>query len=278
MATAVKVLCVDDEENVLRALSRLFSDEEFAVVTAPDAESGLGLLAGDEAIKVVVSDYRMPGRDGVSFLKEVRERWPDRVRLVLSGYADAAAVVAAVNEGQIYKFIAKPWQDEDILQTIRQAVDLYRLQEENRFLAARLQQNNQELQRLSRNLAGQLQARSSTVRFQSRVLETGRFILDALPVGVIGIDDRDGSVVQCNEYAARLLGTTAGAMLLREIGEVLPPPLAALVGRIPRDGSPLVETVELVPGRRLLAKGVYMQSPEGQQGIILTLDAAGPPA
>lgn len=274
MATAVKVLCVDDEENVLRSLTRLFSDEEFAVVTAPDAESGLVLLAGDEAIKVVVSDYRMPGRDGVSFLKEVRERWPDKVRLVLSGYADTASVLAAVNEGHIYKFIAKPWQDDDLLRIIRQALDLYRLQEENRSLSARLRQNNQELQQLNRQLAGQLQAQSSTVLFQSRALETGRFILDALPVGVIGIDDRDESVVQCNEYAARLLGTTAGALLLREMDAALPPPLAALVGRIPRDGSLLVETVELAPGRRLLAKGVYMQSHEGQQGIILALDHA----
>lgn len=275
MDETIKVLCVDDEPNVLRALARIFCDESFETVTATDAEEGLRLLTEDPVIKVVVSDYRMPGMDGVQFLKEVRRRRPESVRLVLSGYAEAAAVVAAVNEGHIYKFIPKPWQDEELRLIVRRAVELYRLQEENRRLAAGLEQANRELREANRLLAERLRERTDTVHFQGLVLEKGRAILDALPVGVIGLDIKDRSVVACNEYAARLLGRSAGAVLLREAAEVLPPALTGFIDRIPDDGQARTESLSLNDGEGpMLIRGVYMLAPQGQQGIILLLERA----
>jgi two-component system NtrC family sensor kinase len=96
-----KILFVDDEPNILSTLRRLFLDEDYELLTADSAEKGLALMQENPSVQVVVSDYRMPGMNGVDFLKKVHECWPDSVRIILSGYADTAAVVSAINEGKI---------------------------------------------------------------------------------------------------------------------------------------------------------------------------------
>ena len=93
----VRILCVEDERNVLRSLERIFLDDEYEIVTAGSGSEGLEILKeSNDSFQVVVSDYRMPVMNGVEFLKQVFELWPDTVRIVLSGYADAGAMVAAI--------------------------------------------------------------------------------------------------------------------------------------------------------------------------------------
>lgn len=128
MNKQVKILCVDDEINVLRALRRLFLDDDYDIFSAASAEEGLEILRTNEEIQIVISDYRMPGMNGVDFLKEVYSNWPDTVRMVLSGYADTAAVVEAINDGQIFRFIPKPWDEEELRTTIRMGLERYFLQ------------------------------------------------------------------------------------------------------------------------------------------------------
>jgi len=132
MIEDVTILCVDDEANVLKSLRRLFLDENYEILTAESGQEGLALLEQHQPVQVVISDYRMPEMDGVAFFKEVHERWPDTVRIVLSGYADTAAVVAAINEGQVYKFIPKPWNDDELKVAIGKAVDVFPGQGEQR--------------------------------------------------------------------------------------------------------------------------------------------------
>ena len=134
MGENIKLLCVDDERNVLRALERIFMDEEYEILTASSGEEGLAFLAENPDIQVVISDYRMPGMNGVEFLRQVCEKHPDTVRIVLSGYADTTAVVSAINEGQIYKFVSKPWSDEELRQTVAKAVESFALHHQNRGL------------------------------------------------------------------------------------------------------------------------------------------------
>jgi len=126
VAEDIKILCVDDEPSVLNALRRLFLDEEYTIITATSAQDGLKLLESEHP-QVVLADYRMPIMNGVEFLKEVLTLWPNTIRIVLSGYADTAAVVAAVNEGQIFKFMAKPWNDDELKLTIAKAIKSYSL-------------------------------------------------------------------------------------------------------------------------------------------------------
>lgn len=271
---SVRILCVDDEPHVLKSLQRVFLDEPVAVLTAGGADEGLRLLEEEPSVRVVLSDYRMPGRDGVDFLREVCRRWPDKVRMVLSGYADAPTIIAAINEGKIYKFIAKPWDDDELRQAIGKALEFYELQEENRLLAEKLRNSNRKLQKLNRRLAELLQARNETLRFQGRALESVRFIMDALPVGMLGIDDERGEVVQCNELAARLLAVGKGDLLMRDMRRVLPRSLVEFIDRIKPDGKLYQDILpEAGPaGCRVL--GVYMQNDDGtQQGVIVVLEA-----
>ncbi|MFA6284152.1 MAG: response regulator, partial [Desulfurivibrionaceae bacterium] len=152
MTENVTILCVDDEANVLKSLKRLFLDEEYEILTAESGKEGLALLEQHEPVQVVISDYRMPEMDGVAFFKEVHERWPDTVRIVLSGYADTAVVVAAINEGQVYKFIPKPWNDDELKVAIAKALERYFLVKANNELNEELRQANDELSRIAAQL------------------------------------------------------------------------------------------------------------------------------
>ncbi|MCK5404869.1 MAG: response regulator, partial [Desulfobulbaceae bacterium] len=105
------VLFVDDEKNILKALQRLFLDEEYAILTAESGKEALSLLDSGETPTVIVSDQRMPEMDGAEFLALAKERQPESIRMVLTGYADINAAVDAVNRGGIYRYIMKPWND-----------------------------------------------------------------------------------------------------------------------------------------------------------------------
>jgi len=155
MGENIKLLCVDDERNVLRALERIFMDDEYEILTAASGEEGLALFAANPDIQVVISDYRMPGMNGVEFLRQVCEKHPDTVRIVLSGYADTSSVVSAINEGQIYKFVSKPWSDEELRQTVAKAVESFALHHQNRELEKELEELKRELAALKGSLGSQ---------------------------------------------------------------------------------------------------------------------------
>lgn len=189
MNEEIKVLCVDDEPNVLNALKRLFIDEPYTILTAISGQDGLKILE-QENVQIIISDYRMPSMNGVEFLKEVCKRWPDTVRIVLSGYADTAAIVSAINEGQIYKFVPKPWNDDELKVTVSNAIERYFLYKKNLELTYELEKKNEELTKLNNELMKHLEFRSSALKIQQN-------ILDAMPVGILGIDFNN-NVVLCN--------------------------------------------------------------------------------
>lgn len=120
-----RVLCVDDEPNVLLALERnLFG--LFDVVTANGGEAGLTAISAGPPFEVIVSDMRMPGMDGASFLASARERAPDTVRILLTGHADAESAIAAINRGAIYRFLCKPCATDELVATLQQAAGQHR--------------------------------------------------------------------------------------------------------------------------------------------------------
>lgn len=125
-AARPRVLCVDDEPLVLHALSRNLR-AHFDVTTATSGLEALGLLDDPPPFAVVLSDMRMPEMDGARFLTRVRERTPDSVRILLTGHADLASAVAAVNQGQVFRFLTKPCPPEDLLASIQAGVEQYRL-------------------------------------------------------------------------------------------------------------------------------------------------------
>jgi len=126
MASLPEILIVDDEVRSQEALRRTL-EEEFVVFSAGSAEEALGLMTR-EMVQIILCDQRMPGMSGVEFLKQVREQWPEVVRIIISGYTDSEDIISSINEAGIYQFILKPWQPDLLLQTMRNAAELYAMQ------------------------------------------------------------------------------------------------------------------------------------------------------
>jgi DNA-binding NtrC family response regulator len=130
-AARVTILCVDDEPNVVSALGRVFQRERYRVLTATSSGAALEIL-GREPADVVLSDMRMPGMDGAAFLEEVSLRWPRTARILLTGYNDLRSAVAAINRGEIFRYLFKPWDDDEMRLTVRQALERQETEDERR--------------------------------------------------------------------------------------------------------------------------------------------------
>lgn len=266
----IKILFVDDEEFVLRALRRLFIDENYTILTTTSAEEGLEILKKEEP-QIIVSDYRMPGMNGVDFLRKAYIRKPDAVRIVLSGYADTAIVVQAINEGQIYKLIPKPWNDDELKIAISNAVDRYLLYKRNLELTQALLDKNEELIRVNRVLKHLLKEKSELLEFKSKILANFQNIINAIPVGIMGVD-YDNIMVQCNE--TWLSTADIGWNNLGEnIHTFLPAVIVHFIEKVKNDG--VAEKHVLINGVQGKLIGTLISDEAKQQkGIILTFVVA----
>ncbi len=155
--TPPTVLIIDDEEQSVQALRRIL-EEEFDVHTATSVAQAREILQR-EWVQVVLCDHRMPDMTGVAFLKEVREQWPEVIRMIISGYADSADIIEAVNEAGIYHYISKPWHPDDLLLKLRNAVELFHLQRQNEQLAVELRMKPSTLARNMEDKRAVLRAR-----------------------------------------------------------------------------------------------------------------------
>ena len=138
------LLCVDDEPNILSALKRSLRTEDWRVLTANGGAEALELL-GREHVDLVISDMRMPGMDGAELLEAISRRWPQSIRILLTGHADMNATVAAINRGRIFRYLNKPWDDEELRASVRQGLELLALEREKLRLEALTQQQNAQL-------------------------------------------------------------------------------------------------------------------------------------
>ncbi len=260
----IKILCVDDERNVLRALERLFLDEDYTIHSAISAAEGLETLEREPGIQVVISDYRMPGMNGVDFLREVCRRHPETVRIVLSGYADTAAVVAAVNEGQIYKFIPKPWNDEELKCSIQNGLEKYLLEKQNARLFEELRLAKDQLEEL-------VAARNTQLAHQNQALTIAHNILDALPVAVVGIDPQ-GVVVHCNAVAKTFFGLEKREFLGAFWQDILPEECHRIMDHL--EGKVCISQTVPINNRPLRVRGTHMKE-DDQEGYILVFYGEG---
>ena len=168
------VLCLDDEPNVLSALKRLFRGKGWTTITAESGAAGLQVMAA-QTVDLVISDMRMPVMDGAQFLAEVRRRWPDTMRLLLTGYSDVSAIIDAVNRGEIYRYITKPWDDNDIILMVRGALEHQALSREKMRLEALTLAQNQALKELNASLEDKVQARTRELQLANEQLKANFF-------------------------------------------------------------------------------------------------------
>ena len=171
-----RILIVDDEEAILETMTFTFMDL-YEVLTTPDPTQALAILEENDPVAVVITDQRMPGMTGVELLREVYERFPETVRIILTGFADSEATIQAINDGHIYGYINKPWEPEELKAIVRRAAELHALTRENRRLLENLQEANHFLEA----------------------------VMDRLRTGAIAVD-RDGIVRAVNQPARAFIG------------------------------------------------------------------------
>ena len=180
------VLCVDDEANILNALKRLLRKESYRLITCGSGREGLTLLAQNE-VHIVISDQRMPEMSGSEFLRQVNERYPHIIRIILTGYTEVDTITKSINEGHIYKFFLKPWNDQHLTLEIRQALEQYDLIAANKELHKKTIDQNDELKQINENLESLVLERTCSLEIQNRALQLSHAILEDLPLPVIGI-------------------------------------------------------------------------------------------
>lgn len=148
-AKRYRILIVDDETGILNALTRTFRAENYEVVTASSGEEALSQL--DKAqTHIVISDYLMLGMNGAELLRQVKAKHPETIRIMLTGHADTNAVMGAINDGAVYKFILKPWNDDDLRVTVSLALEQFDLIQKNRALSLENAKKTKEITALSR--------------------------------------------------------------------------------------------------------------------------------
>lgn len=168
-----RILFVDDEENILRSLKRLFMDEDCEVFTASSGTEALNILKKTDEMGVIISDQRMPGMTGVDFLEQSRKISPHSLRILLTGYADINAAVEAINRGGAFRYITKPWKDEELIQVIKGALHSYFLIKENKKLNAIVKKQNEELKKWSQEL--EIIVQEQTMELQKNYDDLKRF-------------------------------------------------------------------------------------------------------
>jgi response regulator RpfG family c-di-GMP phosphodiesterase len=205
------LLFIDDEAGILSALKRVLRKSGYDLLTASSAEEALEILKQRPA-DLIMSDQRMPGMTGVEFFKQVKSLYPDTIRIVLSGYSEVSTIASAVNEGEIYRFITKPWNDEELKLAIAQSFEQHELRNQNRLLLEKIKEKNEELELLNTGL-------ERLVGERTRELAMSQKILENLPLPVVGVD-AERMIAYTNRAARELLG--------REARPILGAPLAQL--------------------------------------------------
>ena len=173
------LLIVDDEKSIIDSLIRLFRKEDIEIFKATSGADGLKIIE-EEEISLVISDHRMPHMSGVDFLARLKEISPDTIRIMLTGYADLQATVDAINKGEVYRFISKPWNDEELLMIVRQSLEYRNILMENRQLTRTVKRQSSILNKLE----GQYPGISDITRG-----EDGSIVLDEGNLDDISLDE-----------------------------------------------------------------------------------------
>ena len=196
------ILCVDDDKNILRSLNRLLRKEDYRLLTASSGEEGLKILEENDA-QIVISDQRMPEMSGTEFLAALKTKYPDVLRIILSGYTEVDSITESINKGHIYKFLLKPWNDQNLKLEIKQALEQYDLIQANKKLDEKVIQQNSKLKEINENLEKLVKERTKTLEIQNQALELSRAILEDLPFPVIGIS-AEGMIALTNKETMAL--------------------------------------------------------------------------
>jgi response regulator RpfG family c-di-GMP phosphodiesterase len=165
-----RILLVDDEESILNSLRRLLRGQPYDVLLATSGAQALEMLA-QQPVDLVMSDARMPNMDGASLLAQVRQLYPAAIRIMLTGYADPTAIIKAINDGQIHRYISKPWNDEELLLILRQSLEHQHSERERQRLEQLTRAQNDQLKLLNSTLEKHVAARTAELQQTADMLD-----------------------------------------------------------------------------------------------------------
>ncbi|MCL6524154.1 MAG: hybrid sensor histidine kinase/response regulator [Thermoflavifilum sp.] len=180
-AERVRILYVDDEVNNLVAFKATFR-RDYEVFTAPNIEEAYAILREKQPLHLIIADQRMPGMTGVEFLTDIRKKYPDPLRVLLTAHMDLEALIEAVNEGRIYRYIRKPWNEAELHNTIHNAYEIYTTRQELREKMQMLEKTNDELSRFIYSASHDLRSPLMSI------------------LGILNLAKMDQSVVDPNGY------------------------------------------------------------------------------
>ncbi len=266
------LLAVDDEPNILAALRRVFRATGWRILTAGHAQEALALLA-TEPVDAVLTDMRMSGMDGVQLLERVSEGWPRTARLLLTGQADLASTIDAINRGQLHRYIAKPWNDDELVLTLRQVAERQQLEADKQVLERLTQEQNDQLKALNAGLEARVTLRTEELAAANDRLK--RNYLTSIKAFTALIELRGSAQVGHARQVADLARRIAQAMKLdAEVERELT--IAALLHDIGHIG--LSDTVLARPVNRLDREELrhYRLHPVlGEQALLASDDMQG---
>ena len=209
------LLLVDDEAFILTALKRLLRRDGYRILTACGGQEGLQVLA-ETPVDVIVSDQRMPGMTGVDFLRQARTLYPKTIRMVLSGYTELQSVTDAINEGAVYKFMTKPWDDEHLRANIVEAFRQKSLEDENQRLHDELEKTHASLVQAHAQLADLVRQQQQRLVQDEVAIGVSHEIFDAVAVPLMGVDD-SGMLVLINAASQRYFAGAVPGIALQEV-------------------------------------------------------------
>jgi len=274
-ARPATLLFVDDEPNILNALKRLFRPHGYRLLAAESSEQGLQLLEETE-VDLVICDMRMPQMDGARFLEAVRQRWPGTLRFLLTGYSDISSTIVAVNRGEIYRYISKPWLDDEVILQVRQGLELRELTREKARLEKLTRAQNLELAAFNADLEKLVAERTAELRKTMASLahtheKLKKNFISSITVFANLIDLRQGTAAgqsrRVADFARRLaLRLKVGEALLQDIV------LAALlrdIGKLTLPDSVVGKAFAALSGEQ---RQEFVKHPIKGQAALMALD------
>lgn len=247
------VLFVDDEAMVLRTVERVFRDENVRTYTATNLETAREILQR-EFIQVVVTDHQMPGGDGVSLLEELRHNHPDKMRIMLTGYRDINIAVRAINDCEVFRLMTKPWNDQELRLTVRQALDTYAMHRELDRLNRVSERQRRRLEELNTELEAKVEEQTREVRakhleLRTAYVETVRALAEAVDAKDSYTRGHSERVGIYSTRIARELGCSRKfieriylAGLLHDIGKIgVPDAVISKPGKLTREEEALMQ-------------------------------------
>jgi len=192
-----KILIVDDERNIRRALKRLINDIDVEVFEAGDGIEALACVNEHPDIKVVISDQRMPNMGGAELFERLTVEHDQMRRILITGFTDLESIRSTINDGSVYRLILKPWDDDELLLSVVQGINDYELAQENKLLHKKVLIMNKELEK-------KVEQRTRVMQMNIKSLEMSHRILDTLPVAIYCINE-DNIIIDSNEISKTIL-------------------------------------------------------------------------